>query len=270
MIKSNTIGNSDSLASFTSSAGREQHRRHASVNQNCRTSESLSKHRTNRQWVDDLTGLNGDMEQQTAHADLSAYLFVVSTNFLRRCYARKSQFSKLDPIGIGALAADYVQDFLLKLMNDNHALLDKYSGTGLFTSWAAQVIHNLIASDLRKARHRREIEATPETWQEMISEQESPEITTIRKVMGETLLQCMEELPGQYRMVIERCILYGESAVDVAKEENVSVNSIYIRLHRAKQQLRKFAMAAGLDPDNREIMGSCQSNRANGLYFTGP
>ena len=212
-------------------------------------------YRTDQCWIQELTGRNGIEAWYVAHADLAAYLYVVVVNSLKNKHAKRIAFDGFTEEEVTSLAGDFVQDFMVKMTSEGYALLDKYSGTGRFTSWSAQVMHNLIASELRRAHWRREIRESVDEMQadQVASEDEYPEAIAIRHSVGEILMRCLERLPTHYRAVIERCILQNESAVDIAQEEQVTVNAIYIRLHRAKDRLRTIALEMGLEANSLAI-----------------
>lgn len=107
--------------------------------------------RTDQEWLDSLKGGVERNAQAAAIDDLANYLYVVSYNYLK---TRKKSIAYLNSLAdeeIGKFAADYVQEFLEKLIVNDFALVDKYNGIGKFTVWAAQIVINLISSDLRKA-----------------------------------------------------------------------------------------------------------------------
>lgn len=236
-------GQSSSLLSKRSSAAICLNEKDKSV-----CAQESSERRSNEEWLMDLRGLNGANAQHLAHQDLSAYLYVVVLNYLHWKYAKSTAFADIHERDIATFVGDFVQDFMVKLVRDDYALLGKYSGRGRFTSWCAQVAHNLAGGEMRKAYWRRETETAPDDMLQIIGfETRSPESIALQNTLGEMLLGCMEKLPTHYRHIIERCILLEESATDIANEENVTPNSVYIRLHRAKEQLRKLASAEGIE-----------------------
>lgn len=210
------------------------------------------EYRTNELWIQDLSGANGPWARQSAHEDLAAYLYVVVLNCLRQRYTKRSVVVDLSDEDLAVYACDFIQDFMVKMGLNHYALLKKYNGTGRFTSWVAQIMHNLVASEFRRPYWRKETtNLTDSEWPSQVTaEEELPESIAIRHSIGETLQQCLERLPAHYRTVIERCILQDEPAAELAHEENVSVNSIYIRLHRAKERLRKAAVDVGLEANS--------------------
>lgn len=216
-------------------------------NRTIRTQES-SERRSNDEWLMDLRGQNGANAQHLAHQDLTAYLYVVVLNYLHWKYAKSTAFADIHERDVATFVGDFVQDFMVKLVKDDYGLLNKYSGRGRFTSWCAQVAHNLAGGEMRKAYWRRETETTPDDMLQIVgSETCSPESIAIQNMLSDLMLRCMEKLPTHYRRIIERCILMEESATDIANEENVTPNSVYIRLYRAKEQLRKLASAEGIE-----------------------
>src|SRR5262245_55981058 len=111
----------------------------------------MKKVRSNRQWIDDLSGQQGATPQQQAHLDLANYLYIVGYNYLVRRQGDVNGLAESPGEELAALAQDCVQDILEKIAVANFALLARYHGKGSFTSWVAIILRNHIAGLLRRA-----------------------------------------------------------------------------------------------------------------------
>ena len=107
--------------------------------------------RNNQAWVEELRGDCGSERQSDAHRELANYLYVVAYNYLRLRQADLRALADFAPEEVAALAQDFVQETLEKLARNEFALLASFSGAGKFTSWAAQIVRNQAAMELRKS-----------------------------------------------------------------------------------------------------------------------
>lgn len=202
----------------------------------------LRTNRTNEEWVSDLRNRTRPDRQRNAHENLSSYLYVVAYNYLQR---RTNDIQRLDMYKheeIEELARDFVQSFMEKLVKDEYALLDKYSGSGRFTSWAAQVTNNLIASELRKPYWQRQYMPNDGLQVAWVVDEESvtPHNAVEIEEMGDTMRRLLLQLPDQQRAVLLRCVAGDERAADLAEEYGITPNALYIIAYRAKAKMRKL------------------------------
>lgn len=208
----------------------------------------LRTNRTNKQWVADLCNSDDPVQQRHAHENLTSYLYVVAYNYLQR---RANDIQRLDMYQhqeIEELARDFVQSFMEKLAKNDFALLDKFSGTGRFTSWAAQVTNNLIASELRKPYWQRQYMPNDGLRVAWVVDEENPtphEAVEVEEI-GETMQRLLLQLPDQQRTVLVRCVAGDEQAADVAAELGITTNALYIIAHRAKAKMRKLLNKEGI------------------------
>lgn len=213
----------------------------------------LRSHRSNEEWVSELS--NGELSnscapavQQKAHEELCNYLYVVAYNYLQK---RTNDIQRLNAYKVEEiveLAKDFVQSFMLKLVKDEYALLDKYSAVGRFLSWAAQVITNLIASELRRPYWQKQYmphDGLQVAWvidEETVTPHNAVEIEEI----GETLNRLLAQLSEQQRSILLRCFAEGERTTEVAEELGITTNALYINAHRAKAKMRKLLEKEGI------------------------
>jgi len=206
--------------------------------------------RSDQDWVDQLSGVRGPQAQQAAHHDLASYLYVVAYNYLDKRRTSVMVLADFDNDELAELARDFVQETLEKLANNQHELLSQYAQTGRFTSWAAQIISNQIASELRRPYWKRREPLSTETFARRADEEgPQPEAAAL---LGETraILQgCLQKLPERYRIALVRCIAEGERAEAVANDLDTTANAVYLLVYRAKRTMRTCVTKAGLDHD---------------------
>lgn len=217
--------------------------------------------RTNVDWIRELRGdLGGDAQRQ-AHHDLANYLHVVAYNYLRLREADLPALASFAPEESAALAQDFVQDTLEKLARDAFALLNRFRGDGRFTSWAAQIVRNQAAMELRRSywtrradlpEERNETEAAvnaPASAARVAPLADSPEHAATRGQVAAILQACLERLPERNRLAIVQCIADDARAELVAQSLHTSANAVYLLITRGKRQLRECLEQAGLSRD---------------------
>ena len=210
--------------------------------------KSHQSQRSNEMWVNDLSNSTAPMVQQKAHEELSNYLYVVGYNYIQKRINDIQRLNSYKVEEIVELTKDFVQSFMLKLVKDKYALLDKYSGLGRFTSWAAQVLSNLIASELRKSYWQKQYMPNDGLQIAWVVDEETmaPQTTVEIEEIGETLNRLLDQLSTQQRAILLRCFANGERVADVAEELGITPNALYINAYRAKAKMRKLLEKEGI------------------------
>jgi RNA polymerase sigma-70 factor (ECF subfamily) len=216
--------------------------------------------RSNEEWLQDLSGIAGATEQRQAHADLGNYLYVVAYNYLGLRRGDLVALAGFPAEDIAALAQDFVQEALERIARRNHALLADYRGAGSFTSWAAQIVRNQAAQELRKSYWTRrtplpqenDLEGTsgePGLIRELVdtSSDSDPADQAQRRQVERLLRGCLDGLPERYRLAVLNCIGDDLGADVVACALATTPNAVYLIIQRAKRQLRQCLERSGLD-----------------------
>lgn len=214
--------------------------------------------RSNTDWLQDLTGSRGYAAQRAAHEDLARYLYVVAYNYLQLRQGDVARLAGFAPEELAALAQDFVQETLEKLARGQFALLTSYSGAGKFTSWAAQIVRNQAAMELRKSYWTRAakqaLDAPADEDTAALSHEladSSPAGDPARQAQQNAvhgqMQRCLERLSERYRLVVLNCLGDDINAEMVARQLDTTANAIYLIIQRAKRQLRACLEQAGLD-----------------------
>lgn len=201
------------------------------------------------EWIESLRGSLGEIEQQEAFVDLSAYLYVTAFNYLfaTRPHIRKlAQYSHED---LQTVAEDFVQTFAYRLTRDDFHLLDKYIvGQGRFLSWAGQVMRNMIRSELR----RRAWHADSQLEENLLNSEQQPNNHTSRpevvfqiNQLAEVIEKTLSKFSSKNRAIFQRYIIDGERAIDVAKDLGISTSGVYTSAHRIRQQISSKLIESG-------------------------
>ena len=216
--------------------------------------------RDNQEWVQELRGDRGGQQQEAAHCDLANYLYVVAYNYLRIRQADLRALAAFPVDDLSALAQDFVQETLEKLARNQFALLATYSGAGKFTSWAAQIVRNQAAQELRKSYWTRrnplpasrdpdEDGAEPLLLQRLAdtSDEADPARRAQQTQVAATLQGCLAGLSERYRLAVLNCLGDNVPAEAVARALDTTANAVYLIIQRAKRKLRQCLERAGLD-----------------------
>ncbi|MCB0206226.1 MAG: sigma-70 family RNA polymerase sigma factor [Anaerolineae bacterium] len=216
--------------------------------------------RDNQEWVQELRGDRGGQQQEAAHCELANYLYVVAYNYLRIRQADLRALAAFPVDDLAALAQDFVQETLEKLARNQFALLATYSGAGKFTSWAAQIVRNQAAQELRKSYWTRrnplpassdpdEDGAEPLLLQRLAdtSDEADPARRAQQTQVAATLQGCLAGLSERYRLAVLNCLGDNVPAEAVARALDTTANAVYLIIQRAKRKLRQCLERAGLD-----------------------
>ncbi len=216
--------------------------------------------RSNTDWVQDLRGEGGEHAQRSAHQDLVRYLYVVAYNYLRLRQADLYRLADFAAEELAALAQDFVQETMEKLARDDFALLGRYSAVGNFTSWAAQIVRNQAAMELRKSYWTRRGPlpqagdgenngAESELAAELAdpADEVDPDRQVQQQAVRDLVQRCIDRLPERYQVAVLNCLGDDVSADVVARALDTTANAVYLIIQRAKRQLRGCLEQAGLD-----------------------
>ena len=218
--------------------------------------------RNSEEWVRELCGDRGQEPQQLAYQKLANYLYVVAYNYLRLRQADLRALADFAAEDVAALAQDFVQETLEKLARNDFALLATYSGTGKFTSWAAQIVRNQAAMELRKSYWTRRTPLQPSNDSEETPPQSSPTQDFAdpsgkvdpgqraqQQQVNDVLQRCLAGLPERNRLAIVSCIADDVRAESVAQTLDTTANAVYLLIARGKRQLKECLQRAGLSRD---------------------
>lgn len=205
--------------------------------------------RTNQRWLQDIRGVHGEVEQQNAHKDLMAYLCTTAYHYLWAQRPRVNRLASLSVSDFNTIAEDFTQQFFCKLVQENYALLHKYDARGRFLAWCAQILRNLIASELRRREWRQQ-----ERWDEEATNLHQefcpsiavhPEKALQNKMLYGFVETLLSGFSKRNQAVFLRYVIDGERASVVANELGISVNGVYSAAHRTKAIVRRALLNEG-------------------------
>ena len=134
-----------------------------------------------------------------------------------------------------AVAEDLLQQSLLKAVEQSHALQNSESAV----SWFYRILRHAVVDYYRAhAADRRKVDGRLREL-EVSGEHQAPAPDDWRPTVCACLGTLLKDLRPAYADLIRRIDLDGESPAVVAADLKVTVNNLTVRLHRARQALRK-------------------------------
>ncbi len=143
-----------------------------------------------------------------------------------------------------AEAEDVAQDVFLKVNN----ALDGFRGESSLSTWIYRIATNAAMDHLRKPASRQTPpipSSSPDddssVGDDTVPDDSAPVLDTllIRKDMNECIRGIVDGLPENYRTVLVLSDLEGLTNAEIAEVCGISLDTVKIRLHRARTRLRK-------------------------------
>lgn len=128
---------------------------------------------------------------------------------------------------------DLTQETLLKVSGG----LEKFRGESALSSWILQIASNVCADYFRYRSGRPH---APKSEKPLSVKPAADNLTEHyeHKEMSECMRNYIDSLPGSYQKVLTQHDIEGIKLKDIATAEKISLNSIKVRLHRARKKLR--------------------------------
>ena len=119
---------------------------------------------------------------------------------------------------------------------------DHFKGNSAFSTWVCQIAHNKALNHLRK--FKRQVEYKPEMLSEF-SSLSNPAKVMIREENKTTMDQAIEALEPHLRSVLIMAVVEKRDIAEVATIAGCTQATVYWRIHRARQQLKKLVKQMG-------------------------
>lgn len=139
-------------------------------------------------------------------------------------------------------AEDIAQETFVKVGNALH----NFRGESSLSTWIYRIATNVAMDHLRKSNPLKQADISHPgqdslNKEEMIVDHSAPAIDTqlVRKEMNECIKGIVEDLPENYRTVLILSDLEELTNNEIADVLNISLETVKIRLHRARARLKK-------------------------------
>lgn len=127
------------------------------------------------------------------------------------------------------LAADLVQECLLKAMNSDNPPSDDEG----VIPWFYRILrHAMIDAHRRRVAREKALEAYSREWPERALPEDQHDLC-------QCVLRLLPDLPEAEAALLRRVDLEGESPSQIAEQQGERVNTLNVRLHRARRRLRE-------------------------------
>lgn len=134
-------------------------------------------------------------------------------------------------------AEDLTQTVMLKVSNGLPAFRDDSS----LSTWIYRIATNAALDKLRSPSNEYAQDTENDAGEDIVSlEAQSPsvEATAIREEMNSCIREFIDRLPADYKTVIVLSEVEGFKNAEIAAILRVSLDTVKIRLHRAREKLR--------------------------------
>jgi RNA polymerase sigma factor (sigma-70 family) len=133
-----------------------------------------------------------------------------------------------------AIADDLLQQSFLRAVQHQHTLDQRENVLG----WFYRILRNAVVDYYRAhAADAKKVEALMQELQ-VSGEDQTPALDELRPAVCACLERLIPHIRPAYADLLRRIDLKGESPAIVAKDLNISLNNLTVRLHRARQALR--------------------------------
>ena len=127
------------------------------------------------------------------------------------------------------IAEDLFQESFITIFNKIH----QFKHQGSFEGWTKRITINTVLQYYKKQQYHQPI------IDDMITDQAEEIDIKDTNINLNYLLELIQELPNQYRLVFNLYVLDGYSHSEIGKALNISIGTSKSNLSRAKQLLRK-------------------------------
>jgi len=138
-------------------------------------------------------------------------------------------------------AEDLTQEVFLKASRALHS----FEGKSLISTWLFRIATNTALDKLRNKSDRNTVAgddlygSAEEEAEWAVEQSASPEQAVIQNEMNHCIRNIVEALPENYRMALSLSELEGFSNKEIADITGTSLETVKIRLHRARREMKQ-------------------------------
>lgn len=146
-------------------------------------------------------------------------------------------------------AQDITQECFIKA----YQYLKSYDPSRKFSSWLYRIAINHCIKVKERNKHLKQGEAYVQLEDVSLPNPIHPESVYLRKESALEVRQLIEQLPEMYRMILLLRYINDLSYQEMSDVLEVPLNTVQVRLHRAKQKLRELYQHAEKGGAYREV-----------------
>lgn len=175
-----------------------------------------------------------ELFERTARGDRAALsaLFARHYNRVFRFIARMTQSE--------AIAEEIANEVFLEIWQ--HA--DRFKGQSSAATYCLAIARNKAISQLRR---RKEAPVDDSITEQLIDDEDTPDITTQKRDKANLLRDAVNALPEEFRTVIDLSYYQELSITEIADVLSVPKDTVKTRMFRARKKLATRLQSAGID-----------------------
>ena len=116
--------------------------------------------------------------------------------------------------------------------------IEKFRGDSTFSTWIYRITVNTAWTLRKKAKKHKTLNIDDTYEPIVIDEKKDPELVAINSDLSSVLVNALDKLPLEQRIIVELKNIEGRSHKEIADYLDISVTAAKVRLHRAHQKLR--------------------------------
>jgi RNA polymerase sigma-70 factor (ECF subfamily) len=116
--------------------------------------------------------------------------------------------------------------------------IEKFRGDSTFSTWIYRITVNTAWTLRKKAKKHNTLNIDDTYDPIVIDEKKDPELVAINSDLSSVLVNALDKLPIEQRIIVELKNIEGRSHKEIADYLDISVTAAKVRLHRAHQKLR--------------------------------
>ena len=144
-------------------------------------------------------------------------------------------------LGAGDQAEDACQEVFMRV----HQSFDTFDPTRTLAPWVSKIAYNVCLRRLGKTSRQVTDSVNPSEFVKMQDEHTAgPESQAAARETKELVGNALDQLPAQDQALVTMRYREGLSIAEVAEATGIPVNTVKIRLHRARKELKDMLIPA--------------------------
>jgi len=149
------------------------------------------------------------------------------------------------------VAEDLMHETFITAINKSYT----YTGKGRFEAWLRKIAVNMALMYLRKQKSQKNIDDLIESD---FSHEDTYEVHNIKNIIFQAeftdieLLEVIDSLPEQYRLIFNLYVIDGYTHIQIAKELNISPGTSKSYLARARKKIQQLLLKKALEKNQEQ------------------
>jgi RNA polymerase sigma-70 factor (ECF subfamily) len=140
-------------------------------------------------------------------------------------------------VQVRELAEDITADVFMKALNG----LSRFTWQGVsFSAWLYRIANNRITDQFRRGGRPGRVSVAIEDVRTLVDERPLPEDRILASLRRAEVEEAISKLSEQDQLVVTLTFYEELSSAEIAEIMGISVNLVYVRLHRALKRLRRI------------------------------